>query len=72
MVAWVSLHGIQEREDMAFVEDPFGKPIVGPRRADRGADVERREAHPRGEQEQRLHHQEASRARRRRTLERIA
>ncbi len=71
MVARVPLHGIKQREDLAFVEDPFGEPIVGPRRPDGSADVERREAHPRCEREQRLHHEQPAGARRRRARERI-
>ena len=39
MVAWVPLHGVEQREDLALVEDPFGEPVIGPRRPDGGADV---------------------------------
>jgi hypothetical protein len=71
VVAWVLIHGVQQREDVALVEDPFGEPVVGPRRPDGGPDVERREPHPGGEREQRLHDEQAAGARRRRSLERI-
>ena len=49
VVARVHLNGIQEHEDLALVEDPFGEPIVRAWRPDRGADVEWGEPHPRGE-----------------------
>jgi hypothetical protein len=39
VVARVPLDGVKEREDLAFVEDPFGEPIVGPRRPDGGPDI---------------------------------
>jgi hypothetical protein len=36
MVALVPLNGVEQREDLALGEDPFGKPVVGPRRPDGG------------------------------------
>jgi hypothetical protein len=71
MVARVPLDGVEEREDLALVEDPLGEPIVGPWRTDGRADIERREPHPGGEREQRLHHQEAAGTGPRRARERI-
>jgi hypothetical protein len=49
-------------------EDPLGEPIVGPRRANGGADVEGRVAHFGRKRTQRLDHQQAAGARGRRTL----
>jgi len=40
LVARVLRDGVEEREDLALMEDPFSESIVGPRRTDGGADIE--------------------------------